>query len=54
MSTHHTHPQLGRYARSCVWAPLFRNSGSATVLPLLLKAPVHFYDVTAVKLNLVC
>ena len=28
-STRHTHPLLGRYARSCVWAPLFRNSGSA-------------------------
>ena len=29
MSTHHTDPLLGRYARSRVWAALFRNSGSA-------------------------
>ena len=29
MSTHDSHPMLGHYARSCVWTPLFRNSGSA-------------------------
>ena len=29
MSTQHTHPLLGRYARSRVLGPLFRNSGSA-------------------------
>ena len=29
MSTHHIHPMLGGYARLRVWAPLFRNSGSA-------------------------
>ena len=30
MSTHRAHPPLGRYARSHVWAPLFRNSGSTS------------------------
>ena len=29
ISTHHTHLLLGRYARLRVWAPPFRNSGSA-------------------------
>ena len=27
-STHHTHPLLGRYSRSCI-CPIFGNSGSA-------------------------
>ena len=31
MSTHHTYPLLGRYARLHIWASLFRNSGSAPV-----------------------
>ena len=29
MSTHRAHPPFCRYAQSRVWAPLFRNSGSA-------------------------
>ena len=36
-STHHAHPPLGRYARSRVWAPLFRNSGSAPAYLGMLK-----------------
>ena len=45
-STHHTHPLLGRYARSRVWAPLFRNSGSTpeTTLPFQSKVKKCVHD----------
>ena len=32
MSTPYTHPLLSCYAQSRVWAPQFRNSGSAPAL----------------------
>ena len=38
MSTHRTRPLLGPYARSHVWAPPFRNSGSAPEQCLNVKA----------------
>ena len=41
MSTHHTLPLLGCYARSCVWAPLFRNSGSAPDASRLEKSKIQ-------------
>ena len=38
---HHTRPSLGRYAGSRIWAPLFRNSGSAPVITLTLHDLCH-------------